>query len=117
MLKNKVLKVIAIAIVLTTLCSGFASATIDLEDAFIAHVLVGADVATGTDTDVEVATGTDTDVEVATGTDTDVEVEDDVIIATATDTEVEEEECEECTLSKFFELLWEAIRCFFEWLC
>lgn len=109
MLKNKVLKVIAIAIVLTTLCSGFASATIDLEDAFIAHVVVGADVATGTDTDVEV--------EVATGTDTDVEVEDDVIIATATDTEVEEEECEECTLSKFFELLWEAIRCFFEWLC
>ncbi len=109
MLKNKVLKVIAIAIVLTTLCSGFASATIDLEDAFIAHVVVGADVATGTDTDVEV--------EVATCTDTDVEVEDDVIIATATDTEVEEEECEECTLSKFFELLWEAIRCFFEWLC
>lgn len=109
MLKNKVLKVIAIAIVLTTLCSGFASATIDLEDAFIAHVVVGADVATGTDTDVEV--------DVATGTDTDVEVEDDVIIATATDTEVEEEECEECTLSKFFELLWEAIRCFFEWLC
>ena len=118
MLKNKVLKVIAIAIVLTTLCSGFASATMDLEDAFIAHVVVGADkddvVATSTDTDADIATSTDTDVEEDFATATDTEIDAD--IATGTDTDCDP--CEKsCIIADIFEAICNAIKAFFEWLC
>ncbi len=103
MLKNKVLKVVAVAIIITTLFSGFASAAFDFSSIgqFVNSVVV---LATGTDADADLATGTDADADLATGTDADVNfttgTDADADFTTGTDADAEEEEEETCIFKK-----------------